>query len=358
VHDGGAVVLILLLIGLPGFFGVRAVARHRSGKGQPQVRKGGFVSGWLAHRRKLRHERVRHENATARDHVRHRQRLIEQQKRDDRADERARRYGTGGSGSRRSGGTRGTADPDGYAFSADDSEPPRWRAVVIRIWPSGTSWNPWSDGSGRLRLPFRGPGAGGPAAASSPPDVPASPAPRPAAAGSPEASGGGPQPPPERDAGEPVNPSRPRTAPGTAPAPVQSGPRTIEGVVVTVPDTVAAAVPGVEEAIEGTRRIAAHMRAGNIRAKRRALLALVAVCRHGTAMTAAMARALSEPDQHYGPQVTEPISMGSMFLSAAASSFSDGDDALKALLYTSVDESMRAGRQLPHHDELSETGSY
>lgn len=132
---------------------------------------------------------------------------------------------------------------------------------------------------------------------------------------------------------------------------------------MTVPDTrapsaAAAAVPGVEQAVEGLRRIAAHMRSGNIRAKRRAMLALVAVCRHGVAMSSAMSRALSEPDQHYGSQVTEPISMGAMYLSAAASSFSDADDALKALLYTSVDESMRAGRQLPHHDELAERGGY
>lgn len=132
---------------------------------------------------------------------------------------------------------------------------------------------------------------------------------------------------------------------------------------MTTPDTrapsdLAAAVPGVEEAVEGMRRIAAHMRAGNIRAKRRALLALVHVCRRGAFMASAMARALAEPDQHYGPQVTEPVSMGAMYLSAAASSFSDGDDALRALLHSSLDESMRSGRQVPHHDELTETGAY
>ena len=133
--------------------------------------------------------------------------------------------------------------------------------------------------------------------------------------------------------------------------------------MTTLPDTqapsaVAAAVPGAEEAVEGMRRIHAHARAGNIRAKRRALLAMVAVLRHASFMASAMARALSEPDQHYGPEVTEPIAMGSMYLSAAASAFSDGDDALKALLHASLDESMRGGRRIPHHEELTETGAY
>jgi hypothetical protein len=120
---------------------------------------------------------------------------------------------------------------------------------------------------------------------------------------------------------------------------------------------VAAAVPGVEQAVEGMRRIHAHARTGNIRAKRRALLALVVVCRHSGAMAVAMARALSEPDQHYGPEVTEPISIGSMYLSAASSSFLDGDNALRALQNASLDESMRSGRSIPHHGELTETGA-
>jgi hypothetical protein len=127
---------------------------------------------------------------------------------------------------------------------------------------------------------------------------------------------------------------------------------------ISTTSATAAAVPGVEQAVEGVRRIHAHARAGNIRAKRRAMLALMAVCRHGAVMASAMARALAEPDQHYGPDVTEPISEGAMYLTAAASAFGEGDNALKSLLQSSVDETMRAGRRMPHHEELTETGAY
>lgn len=118
-----------------------------------------------------------------------------------------------------------------------------------------------------------------------------------------------------------------------------------------------AAVPGAEQVIDGINTIAAHARAGNILAKRRAMLALIHLCERAANMALALSRALAEPGMHYGPEVTEPIAMGSAHLTAAAVKFAEADSALSALLRSTLAETMAAGRQVPHHDELSETGA-
>jgi hypothetical protein len=112
-----------------------------------------------------------------------------------------------------------------------------------------------------------------------------------------------------------------------------------------------------EPVIDGIGRIAAYAAAGNIIAKRRAMLALIAVCRRGAAMSLTLSRALAEPGQHYGPEVTEPIATGALHLNAASMAFAEADNALASLLAASLAETMAAGRQVPHHEELTETGA-
>jgi hypothetical protein len=116
-------------------------------------------------------------------------------------------------------------------------------------------------------------------------------------------------------------------------------------------------IPFAEQVVDGINGIAAHARAGNILAKRRAMLALIALCERAASMAMALSRSLGEPGQHYGPEVTEPITKGALHLSAAALGFAEADTALATLLRASLAETMEAGRQVPHHDELSETGA-
>jgi hypothetical protein len=115
--------------------------------------------------------------------------------------------------------------------------------------------------------------------------------------------------------------------------------------------------PFAEAVVGGINSIAAHARNGNILAKRRAMLALIALCTRCASMSASLSRALAEPGQHYGPEVTEPIAGGASHLAAAAAKFAEADSALATLLKNSLAETMASGRQVPHHDELTATGA-
>lgn len=116
-------------------------------------------------------------------------------------------------------------------------------------------------------------------------------------------------------------------------------------------------VPFAEQVVDGINGIAAHVRAGNILAKRRGMLALIHLCERAANMALGLSRALAEPGQHYGPEVTEPIAMGAAHLAAASLKFAEADSALAGLLRTSLAETMAAGRQVPHHGEFTETGA-
>jgi hypothetical protein len=116
-------------------------------------------------------------------------------------------------------------------------------------------------------------------------------------------------------------------------------------------------IPFAEQVVDGINGIAAHARAGNILAKRRAMLALIHLCERAALMALNLSRALAEPGQHYGPEVTEPIASGAAHLAAASLKFTEADSALAALLRSSLEETMASGRQVPHHDELTETGA-
>jgi hypothetical protein len=330
VRGGGLLILALVLIGVPGFFAVRAVARRRGSPGKPKAGRGGIVSGWFAHRRALREKQADHEHGMRRDRFRSALRMREQAERERRADARrqaaaAAAAGAGGAAPGAPGGAPpgAGAGPGAPAPGAAGSPPPPsrpWQAVVTRVRGHGS---------------HPGPGAGAAPAVSAPPRG----SPPPPAAGGPGA------PPPG-----PVPATRP---PPPAVVPVQPGPRTIEGVVVTYPDTSAAiAVPGVEPIIEGAAALRRHAMNGNAQAKRRAILGIAA----GIDVLAATVRALSsdmaEPGQHYGPEITEPMTGAASHLNAASTTLTEIDGRLLAII-RAAEELAARGVQAPHHEQMT-----
>lgn len=142
-----------------------------------------------------------------------------------------------------------------------------------------------------------------------------------------------------------------------------SGPRPVPPVPGPYPPnppggSTVSVIPFAEQVVDGINGIAAHARAGNIRAKRRAMLALIEICRRAAGMATSLSRSLAEPGRHYGPEVTEPIAKGALHLTAAAGAFAEADAGLVTLLRSSLAETMASGRQVPHHDELTETGAH
>jgi hypothetical protein len=115
-------------------------------------------------------------------------------------------------------------------------------------------------------------------------------------------------------------------------------------------------VPGVEQVIEGLARLQVHAMSGNINAKRAAALGLAELALRAGHTAQALSRAMAEPDMHYGPEVTERFSAAGTQFSSAGTACAEADHALVVLLNTTPAETMAAGRRMPHHEELSETG--
>lgn len=126
---------------------------------------------------------------------------------------------------------------------------------------------------------------------------------------------------------------------------------------MTTPAPAVQAVPGVEQLIEGLARIQAYALAGNVQAKRAAVLALAETGRRSAAASLTLSRALAEPGSHFGPEITEPLAAMSAHFGAAALAGGQSETALTILLTLSLAEAMAAGRQVPHYDELTETGA-
>ena len=112
-----------------------------------------------------------------------------------------------------------------------------------------------------------------------------------------------------------------------------------------------------EKLIEGVNQIHGEAAAGGIHAKHGGIKA----CTEGTlrfsAMSGMLSRAMSEPGQNYGPEVTEPLAKAGVHLQAAAMAFSEADGALATLINMTVGDLANSARQAPHHTELSENGS-
>lgn len=372
--DVGLLLLALVLIGVPGFFTVRAVARHRGPQGRPRA-GGGIVSGWLAHRRALRLRQVDHENGMHRERFRSLLRMREQAEREHRAESRAQA---------RAGGRRGRTVP-GEAWTAPggggapDAPRSSQRPRFVRLHPeppgaateppAGNSpgsapagTGPWArvlrlrpgrrPGSVRHYRPDEVPEHDGwePPPDRDPPGpgvtVPDAPAWAPAAsqAGRPPQS---PEPLPRGGEGVPVPaPSRPAAGQPETP--------TLQGVVVTImPDSPAAlTVPGVEQIIEGAAALRRYIMSGNARAKQRGILAAEHVGDVFAATMRALARDMAEPGQHYGIEITEPIAMSALHFSTASLVLVDVNGRIAAVV-RATEELRASGVQAPHHDQMT-----
>lgn len=154
--------------------------------------------------------------------------------------------------------------------------------------------------------------------------------------------------PPARDGAQPDAPRTGRPAPGpTTPPP--------GGTPVTTPDA-PLAVPGVEPMINGAAALLRHAMSGGVQAKRRAVLGNAAALRAQARALRALATAMAEPGQHYGPEVWEPVHAVAARLDSAASALEEADARLRPIART-AEELRAAGVQAPHHAEMSETGS-
>ena len=110
-----------------------------------------------------------------------------------------------------------------------------------------------------------------------------------------------------------------------------------------------------EKLIEGINGIHAHAAAGGIHAKREAIQSAHEASVRFSAMVQMLARQLEE--QHYGPEITEPLAKAGQHHQAAAMSLSESDAAISSLINMSVGDLATSPRQAPHHDELSESGA-
>jgi hypothetical protein len=315
VHGGGHVVVLLVLAvvccgGLVSV-GRRGLAAHRGGGAGSRPKAGG---GWLAHRRALRLERTRHENASTRDEAKHKHRLAEQE---------AARQARADGGGPRGGTVRGKVVRLGDETPPADGKP---TATPVPADPKPPRQPPASGQPGGGTAPQPGPPGSAPSA-----QRPASPA--------------QPQQPPPRNGTAPA-------AATAAPGPSQSP--TIEGVVMTVmpdePGTLS--VPGVEMIIEGATALRRHMMAGNAKAKRAGVIGTAAAADALAGMVLAVSREMAEPGQHYGPEVTDPLAMIAVHFTAASLGLSEAEGRLQSII-KAAEELAARGVQAPHHDQMA-----
>jgi hypothetical protein len=121
--------------------------------------------------------------------------------------------------------------------------------------------------------------------------------------------------------------------------------------------TTGTSTASAEKLIEGANEIHAHAASGNITAKQEALAAANEGAGRFASTMEMLGRTMSEPDNRYGPEITEPIIRAGAQLRAAAILISEGKANLDTLVGMSVGELANSSRQAPHHSELSENGS-
>lgn len=160
--------------------------------------------------------------------------------------------------------------------------------------------------------------------------------------------------------------SRPASPPGPAPgpespesppqAPPSHPPSSSSSQPSQQPGGTAMASGAVEQAIEALGHIHMEAMSGGITGKRRAVLALAELQQRVNQTAFAISRAMSEPGQNYGPEITEKIAAAGTHAQASALVFAQADAALSALLQATLAESMQVNRKIPHPQELTETG--
>ena len=114
---------------------------------------------------------------------------------------------------------------------------------------------------------------------------------------------------------------------------------------------------GAEQLIDGINKIHATAQSGGIHAKHAAIKAATEGCIRFADMLQMLARQMSEPGQHYGPEITEPIGKAATHLQAGAMTLGEADTNIDTLIRTTLGELAKGARQAPHHDELNETGA-
>lgn len=114
----------------------------------------------------------------------------------------------------------------------------------------------------------------------------------------------------------------------------------------------------VEKLVEGVNQIHAEAAVGNIHGKQRGIKASTEGSIRFSQMASMLSRAMSEPGNNYGPEITEPLAKASEHLQAAAMSFSEADANLTTLINMTLGEVATSSRQAPHHTELTENGSH
>lgn len=112
-----------------------------------------------------------------------------------------------------------------------------------------------------------------------------------------------------------------------------------------------------EKLVEGINEIHTHAANGNIHAKREAVAAIHEAAVRFASMVQMLARTMSEPGNHYGPEITEPLAKSGTHLTAAAMTASEADSSLQTLANMTLGAMPGSGRQAPHHGQLTESGT-
>ena len=155
-------------------------------------------------------------------------------------------------------------------------------------------------------------------------------------------------------AGPLPDPAAAAPAPPPPPPPQSAPPSSTNG---RNPAVTTVSTGSAEKLIEGVNQVHAEAASGGIHAKHAGIKACGEGAIRFSAMLQMMARAMSEPGQNYGPEITEPLSKAGTQIQAAALSISESDSSLSTLINSTVGDLARSPRQAPHHTELSENGS-
>ena len=121
--------------------------------------------------------------------------------------------------------------------------------------------------------------------------------------------------------------------------------------------TAGTSTASAEKMIEGANEIHAHAASGGILAKKEALAGAHEAATRFAATMEMLGRQMSEPDSHYGNDITEPVRTSGTHLRAAATTIREAVARLDTLIRMSVGELAASSTQAPHHSELSENGS-
>jgi len=103
--------------------------------------------------------------------------------------------------------------------------------------------------------------------------------------------------------------------------------------------------------IEGCNSLVRQAMSGNAQAKRKGVLGIGAAGDVLGRAARALADQMSEPGQHYGPEITEPLKMAGSHYSVGSMEIGEVDGRLRAVI-RAMEELRASGVQSPHHDQM------